>query len=205
MASATAYASSCYCAVFSPQCLPRLSPSRSRRKITATFNFSTNYQSSFNSFKYTHVPSLPFFPTTSSSYLSSARIGLTAVASSSTKNSNTNPANKKNDSEKKREEKEVEEEEEVEEELPWIQEKAMDLVEFSGSVTQAIPGPRVGQSSLPWILVIPLAYVGISFVIAFVKTVRKFNSPKEKRRKLESQSATPRHFIGVLNPCIICD
>lgn len=77
-----------------------------------------------------------------------------------------------------------EEEEEVEEELPWIQEKALDLVEFTGSVTQAIPGPRVGQSSLPWILAVPLAYLGVTFAIAVVKTVRKFNSPLEKRRKL---------------------
>ena len=77
-----------------------------------------------------------------------------------------------------------EEEVEVEEDLPWIQEKALDLVEFTGSVTQAIPGPRVGQSSLPWILAVPLAYVGISFVIAFVKTVKKFTSPRERRRKL---------------------
>lgn len=74
----------------------------------------------------------------------------------------------------------------VEEDLPWIQEKALDLVEFTGSVTQAIPGPRVGSSSLPWMLAVPLAYVGISFVIAFVKTVRKFSSPREKRRRLVS-------------------
>ncbi|XP_042502340.1 uncharacterized protein LOC122079717 [Macadamia integrifolia] len=75
---------------------------------------------------------------------------------------------------------------EVEEDLPWIQEKAMDLVEFTGSVTQAIPGPRVGSSSLPWILALPLSYASITFVIAFVKTVRKFNSPKKKRKKLVS-------------------
>lgn len=73
---------------------------------------------------------------------------------------------------------------EVEEELPWIQEKALDLVEFTGSVTQAIPGPRVGPTSLPWILAIPLGYAALTFVIAFVKTVRKFTSPKAKRRKL---------------------
>lgn len=79
------------------------------------------------------------------------------------------------------------EEEEVE--LPWIEEKALDLVEFSGSVAQAIPGPRVGRSSLPWILAIPLAYAGITFVIALVRTVKKFNSPKEKRRKLVPLSA----------------
>lgn len=86
---------------------------------------------------------------------------------------------------KKAEEVEVE----VEEELPWIQEKALDLVEFTGSVTQAIPGPRVGQSKLPWILAVPLAYVGVSFVIAFVKTVKKFNSPKFKRKKLVNKNA----------------
>lgn len=74
-------------------------------------------------------------------------------------------------------------------ELPWIEEKALDLVEFSGSVAQAIPGPRVGRSSFPWILAIPLAYAGITFVIAFVRTVQKFNSPKQKRRKLVNKNA----------------
>ncbi|KAG6429393.1 hypothetical protein SASPL_107444 [Salvia splendens] len=53
-------------------------------------------------------------------------------------------------------------------------EKALDLVEFTGSVTQTIPGPRVGQSSLPWMLAIPMAYLGVTFVIAVVKTVRNF-------------------------------
>lgn len=72
---------------------------------------------------------------------------------------------------------------EEEEDLPWIQEKALDLVEFTGSVTQAIPGPRVGRSSLPWMLAVPLAYLGITFVFAFYKTVKKFNSPRELRRK----------------------
>lgn len=79
---------------------------------------------------------------------------------------------------------------EVEEELPWIQEKALDLVEFTGSVTQAIPGPRVGPTSLPWILAIPLSYAALTFLIAFVKTVKKFSSPKAKRRKLVSKNAT---------------
>lgn len=74
--------------------------------------------------------------------------------------------------------------EEIEEDLPWIQEKALDIVEFSGSVTQALPGPRIGRSSLPLILAVPLAYVGISFVIAVVKTFRKFTSPKHARRRL---------------------
>ncbi|KAM0938756.1 hypothetical protein DsansV1_C22g0171411 [Dioscorea sansibarensis] len=79
--------------------------------------------------------------------------------------------------------------EEVEEELPWIQEKAMDLVEFTGTVTQAIPGPRVGQSPLPWLLAVPLAYLGLTFVIAFVKTVKKFTSPKAQRKRLVNKNA----------------
>lgn len=89
----------------------------------------------------------------------------------------------------KKEVKEEEEEEVVEEELPWIQEKAIDFVEFTGSVTQAIPGPRVGGSSLPWLLAVPLAYMGITFLVALIKTVRNFNTPKEKRRKLVNKNA----------------
>lgn len=109
------------------------------------------------------------------------------VAAVSKNNSNANPLNngkKSNSSNDKVASEEKEIEVEVEEELPWIQEKALDVVEFTGSVTQAIPGPRVGTSSLPWILAIPLAYAGLTFVIAFVKTVRKFTSPKAKRRRM---------------------
>ncbi|BBN69289.1 hypothetical protein Prudu_868S000100 [Prunus dulcis] len=85
--------------------------------------------------------------------------------------------------------KEEEAVEEVEEDLPWIQEKALDLVEFTGSVSQAIPGPRVGTSSLPWILALPLAYAGLTFVVAFVKTVKKFSSPRQKRKRLVNKNA----------------
>jgi hypothetical protein len=35
---------------------------------------------------------------------------------------------------------------EVEEEMLWIQYKALDLVDFTGTVTQAIPERRVGSS-----------------------------------------------------------
>lgn len=98
----------------------------------------------------------------------------------------------------KREVEVVEEEEEVEEELPWIQEKALDLVEFTGSVTQALPGPRVGQSSLPWILAVPMAYLGVTFVIAVVKTVKKFNSPREKRRKLVGPKSPLFVLVSIL-------
>ncbi|KAK7347100.1 hypothetical protein VNO80_21627 [Phaseolus coccineus] len=96
--------------------------------------------------------------------------------------------NSSNNATNQEKEKEVEVEEE--EELPWIQEKALDLVEFTGSVTQAIPGPRVGPTSLPWILAIPLSYAALTFLIAFVKTVKKFSSPKAKRRRLVSKNAT---------------
>lgn len=106
---------------------------------------------------------------------------------------------------KEQEQKKVEEEVEVEEDLPWIQEKALDLVEFTGSVTQAIPGPRVGKSSLPWILAVPLAYVGVTFVIALVKTVRKFNSPKEKRRQLVSSSILLILFNFFILPLLLFD
>lgn len=73
--------------------------------------------------------------------------------------------------------------EEVEEEMPWIQDKALDLVEFTGTVTQAIPGPRVGSSPVPWLLAVPLAYVGVSFVLAVVRTVRRFTSPRTKKKR----------------------
>lgn len=72
---------------------------------------------------------------------------------------------------------------EVEEELPWIQDKALDLVEFTGTVTQAIPGPRVGSSPVPWLLAVPLAYVGVSFVQAVVRTYRRFTSPRTQKKK----------------------
>ncbi|KAM0851094.1 hypothetical protein ACQ4PT_052645 [Festuca glaucescens] len=79
--------------------------------------------------------------------------------------------------------KETDEEVEVEEELPWIQDKALDLVEFTGTVTQAIPGPRVGSSPVPWLLAVPLAYVGVSFALAVVRTYRRFTSPRTQKKK----------------------
>ncbi|KAJ6791947.1 Uncharacterized protein M6B38_242360 [Iris pallida] len=85
---------------------------------------------------------------------------------------------------KKEEEAKTDGFEEVEEDLPWIQEKAMDLVEFTGTVTQALPGPRVGRSPLPWILAVPIAYVGLSLVVAVVRTVKKLTSPKAKRKRM---------------------
>ncbi|GKD73328.1 hypothetical protein Tco_1331610, partial [Tanacetum coccineum] len=83
--------------------------------------------------------------------LSTRRTRATTTTTAAAK-SNTNPKNEVND-----------DVEEVEEDMPWIQEKALDIVEFSGSVTQALPGPRVGQSKVPWLLALPLVYVGVSF------------------------------------------
>ncbi|XP_057727453.1 uncharacterized protein LOC130943548 [Arachis stenosperma] len=125
----------------------------------------------------TSVSSLPF----PSTRLNRQRFLFSSAASASASNAPKEGGKKK--------EEEVEEVE-VEEELPWIQEKALDLVEFTGSVTQALPGPRVGPTSLPWILAVPLAYAGITFVIAFVKTVKRFTSPKAKRRRLVGKNAT---------------
>ncbi|KAI3502018.1 hypothetical protein L1887_30049 [Cichorium endivia] len=122
-----------------------------------------------------HTPFSPLLST------SSRRIRLGSFTAAAAARNNTNP--------KEAEKKEDDEVEEVEEDLPWIQEKALDIVEFSGSVTQALPGPRVGQTSFPWILAVPLAYVGVSFVFAVVKTIRKFSSPKEARRKLVNKNA----------------
>ncbi|TQD99855.1 hypothetical protein C1H46_014593 [Malus baccata] len=115
----------------------------------------------------------------------SAVVSAAAVKSNSHSNSNSS-GNKTSKAGPAEEEEAVEE---VEEDLPWIQEKALDVVEFTGSVTQAIPGPRVGTSSLPWILALPLAYAGLTFVIALVKTVKKFSSPRHKRKKLVNKNA----------------
>ncbi|KAH9746873.1 Ribosomal RNA small subunit methyltransferase J [Citrus sinensis] len=141
--------------------------------------------SSFSSLQFLPRPKIPQPPFSSPSLLLRQRRTTYQFSSLVVSAQNDKKSTTTKEVKKKAEEVEVE----VEEELPWIQEKALDLVEFTGSVTQAIPGPRVGQSKLPWILAVPLAYVGVSFVIAFVKTVKKFNSPKFKRKKLVNKNA----------------
>jgi hypothetical protein len=142
-----------------------------------------------------------FFPTLHPKPLLSSPTSISTVASAS---SSKNPSSNNNPKQSRQDEVvEVE----VEEELPWIQEKALDLVEFTGSVTQAIPGPRVGPTSLPWIFAVPLGYAGLTFVIAFVKTVRKFSSPKAQRRKLVGFFVSLDFFlfialIGNYNVCL---
>ncbi|XP_048429090.1 uncharacterized protein LOC125472072 [Pyrus x bretschneideri] len=130
----------------------------------------------------------PLSPTLRASRPFSAVVSAAAVKSNSHSNSNSS-GNKTSKAAPAEEEDAEEAVEEVEEDLPWIQEKALDVVEFTGSVTQAIPGPRVGTSSLPWILALPLAYAGLTFVIALVKTVKKFSSPRHKRKKLVNKNA----------------
>ncbi|CAG7879044.1 unnamed protein product [Brassica rapa] len=91
--------------------------------------------------------------------------------------------------EKKHLSEEEEAEEEVEEDMLWIQEKALNLVEFTGTVAQAIPGPRVGDTKLPWMLAVPLTYAVTTLVTTAVKTVNKLSSPKAQRKKLVNQNA----------------
>lgn len=64
------------------------------------------------------------------------------------------------------------------------EEKVAGLVELTGKVTRAVPGPRIGQTQFPWILAVPLAYIGFSLVTALVKAVWNFNPPEEKPKKL---------------------
>ncbi|XP_033140840.1 uncharacterized protein LOC103850672 isoform X1 [Brassica rapa] len=88
------------------------------------------------------------------------------------------------DNKKQPEKKHLSEEEEAEEDMLWIQEKALNLVEFTGTVAQAIPGPRVGSTKLPWMLAVPLTYAVTTLVTAAVKTVNNFTSPKAQPKKL---------------------
>ncbi|KAJ7514226.1 hypothetical protein O6H91_23G034000 [Diphasiastrum complanatum] len=81
----------------------------------------------------------------------------------------------------------VAEEEEVE--ISWIQEKAEDLVQYTGEAIGRVPGPRVGSTSLPWLVALPLGYMSITFLLAIYKTIRKINSPREKRRRQVGRNA----------------
>ncbi|KAA3484204.1 Ribosomal RNA small subunit methyltransferase J [Gossypium australe] len=160
-----------------------ISSSSSSSSSSFTFTASSPFLSRPKLGTHPFPPALLSIPRLTPRKTPNLSLSLTTAAATS-KSGGKNAVPSKNPKMTKKEVVE-EEEVEVEEELPWIQEKALDLVEFTGSVTQAIPGPRVGTSSLPWILVVPLAYAGITFVIAFVKTVKKFTSPRHQRKKLE--------------------
>lgn len=93
-------------------------------------------------------------------------------------------------------------EEEVE--ISWIQEKVEDVVLVTSQAMERVPGPRVGDGQLPWLVAVPLGYLGITFVIAVVRSWRKFNSSKERRKRqvtkllcLLALTVLPLHFCGV--------
>lgn len=76
-----------------------------------------------------------------------------------------------------------EEEEEEEVEISWVQEKAEDLVFATGKAIDRVPGPRVADTRMPWLVALPLAYLGITFVLSVYKTYKKYTSPKGQRKR----------------------
>lgn len=85
------------------------------------------------------------------------------------------------------------EDDEEEVEISWVQEKAEDLIVATAQAIDRVPGPRVADSRVPWLVALPLAYLGITFVIACVKTYRKYTSPKgQRKRQVEIWIMTPR-------------
>eukprot|EP00475_Leptophrys_vorax_P020266 TRINITY_DN27730_c0_g1_i1.p1 TRINITY_DN27730_c0_g1~~TRINITY_DN27730_c0_g1_i1.p1 ORF type:complete len:329 (+),score=82.85 TRINITY_DN27730_c0_g1_i1:105-1091(+) len=83
----------------------------------------------------------------------------------------------------------VEEEEDEPSEESWVSERVSEVQETVQSVMQAIPGPRVGESNMPWLLAVPLGYMALTFVLAVYKTVKKRSSPKAKRRRQIGKNA----------------
>lgn len=134
-------------------------------------------------------PSLVFAPTPAPfAPLSTSRTRPYLLAARARKaNPKQETADKGKPAPSKEEEEEEEEFEEVE--ISWLQEKAEDLYQNVGVAVDAIPGPRVGSTSLPWLLAVPIGYLGITFIIAVVKTVLKLTSPKAKRRRLVDRNA----------------
>ncbi|KAL6006980.1 hypothetical protein ACLOJK_032476 [Asimina triloba] len=63
-------------------------------------------------------------------------------------------------------------------ELVKKSEEEVGIVAFTEKVVDAIPGPRIGSSSFPWILAVPLVYVGYSVFAAGVSAARKLSPPK---------------------------
>jgi len=80
---------------------------------------------------------------------------------------------------------------EPEEGESWLAEGVEDAKAVVSAAADLVPGPRVGSSSLPWALAVPLAYLGLTFVLAVVKTVRKMNSPAQNGDDRCSTGTTP--------------
>jgi hypothetical protein len=89
-------------------------------------------------------------------------------------------------------------EEEVE--ISWIQEKVEDVVLVTSQAMERVPGPRVGDGQLPWLVAVPLGYLGITFVIAVVRSWRKFNSSKERRKRQIGNNAYFCEALGEYLP-----
>eukprot|EP00245_Coleochaete_scutata_P010536 TRINITY_DN370_c0_g1_i1.p1 TRINITY_DN370_c0_g1~~TRINITY_DN370_c0_g1_i1.p1 ORF type:complete len:358 (-),score=72.63 TRINITY_DN370_c0_g1_i1:710-1783(-) len=74
-------------------------------------------------------------------------------------------------------------------ERSWIQEKFDDVVLTTEAAMDIVPGPRVGDSSLPWAVAVPLGYLSITFVIAVIRSWQNFNSPSARRRRQVGKNA----------------
>ena len=81
------------------------------------------------------------------------------------------------------EEVEVLGDDEEEEGESWVSERVHDVQEATQAMIEAVPGPRVGSSGMPWLVALPLAYMVLTFIVAVVRTVRKRNTPQAKRRR----------------------
>ncbi|KAJ0235346.1 Ribosomal RNA small subunit methyltransferase J [Hirschfeldia incana] len=134
-------------------------------------------------------PKTPFFFVSSPSLRRQHSTSASASKNSSEAFTAVKTTENKKQPEKKHLSEEEEAEEEVEEDMLWIQEKALELAKFTGSVAQALPGPRVGSTKLPWMLAVPLTYAGATLVTSVVKTVNNLSSPNAQRKKLANQNA----------------
>ena len=81
-------------------------------------------------------------------------------------------------------------EEEEQEGESWVSERVHDVQEATQAMIEAVPGPRVGSSGMPWLVALPLGYMVLTFMVAVVRTVRKRNTPQAKRRRQVSSSST---------------
>lgn len=93
----------------------------------------------------------------------------------------------------------------------WVTEKIEDAKEAAQAIVAAIPGPRIGTSGIPWMFVLPAAYLGGTLVGAIIKIILKLNSPRAKRQRqvnknaglmetLDEVLAAPEGGFGAITP-----